>query len=241
MSALSSTLAVLRVRPSRVPLRAIVRRLDDVLTGSLLLTSLTIACVGAAMCDQAAAQALRLLGDQSFIGPEYIVLGFEEFGPLIIAVTLAARVGAGFAAELATLTSEETLDAMELYGDRPHETLLAPMAIACTLGAAALGLLSTIVWETAGALTMQLRHGTSPFTFFHPEAVKPVSVVICLVKNSSFGLLVFVAATTAGLSARGGADEVGAATARAVVMGVLFCLAMDLLVNVVAFRLGVHS
>lgn len=228
-----NALAVLRVSPLRVPWPATVRRLDDVLAGSLPLTAVAVACVGAAMCDQAAAQALRLLGDQSFIGPEYIVLGFEEFGPLVVSVVLASRVGAGFAAEVATLASEETLDAMDLYGEDPAARVLAPMLVACVVGGAALGLLSTIFWEIAGAATMQLRHGVNPFSFFHPEAVKLHSVVLCVVKNGSFGALVYFAALRAGLDAKGGSEEVGAATTRAVVLGVLYCLAMDLFVNVV--------
>lgn len=227
--------AALLVHPRRVPLTAIVARLDDVLTGSLALTIVAVGCVGAAMCDQAAAQALRLLGDQSFIGPEYIVLGFEEFGPLVVAVVLASRVGAGFAAEVATLQSEETLDALALYGEDPGARVLAPMLYACVIGGAALGLLATVFWEVAGALTMQLRYGINPLSFFRPDAVKLHSLVLCLVKNASFGALVYGAALHAGLAAQGGAEEVGAATTRGVVLGVIGCLAFDLLVNLAWF------
>lgn len=229
---LVETLGVLVLRPWTVPWRAIVSRLDEVLWGSAFLVTVTVMCVGAAMCDQAAVQAIRLLGDQSFIGPEYIVLGFEEFGPLVVAITLAARVGAGFAAEVATLTSEQTLDALEVFGGAPAEERLAPMGIALVIGGACLGLLSSVTWEIAGTLTMWLRHGVNPGTFFHPEAVKLHSLVLLVLKGSIMGGLVFVGALAAGLRARGGAEEVGIATTKAGVLSLVLVLGANLALDV---------
>lgn len=221
--------------PWRTSFAAIFRRLDEVLWGSFWGVMVTVGAVGAAMCDQAAAQALRLLGDQSFIGPEYIVLGFEEFGPLVVALTLATRVGAGFAAEVAVAQGDETLDAMRLYGLSPETTRLAPMGIACTLGGACLGILATAVWESAGMITMWLRYGINPYTFFHPEAIEVHSVVLCLVKNASMGALVFVTALFAGLRAKAGSESVGNATTQAVVWGLIAVLAANFGIDVVWF------
>lgn len=221
--------------PWRIPLGAIWQRLDEVLWGSFWGVMITVGAVGAAMCDQAAAQALRLLGDQSFIGPEYIVLGFEEFGPLVVALTLATRVGAGFAAEVAVAQGDETLDAMRLYGLAPETLRLAPMGVACTVGGACLGVLATAVWESTGMLTMWLRYGISPHTFFHPEAIHMHSVVLCLVKNASMGALVFVAALLAGLRAKAGSEAVGHATTQAVVWGLIAVLSANFTVDVLWF------
>ena len=210
--------------PWRLPARALLQRFDEVVPRSLPLVVVTVAAVGCALADQAARQALRLLGDQSFIGPEYIVLGVEEFGPLVVALTLSQRVGAGFAAEVATLQSEDTLDAMALFGERPALRLLAPMAVALVLGAVALGMLGVVAWELSGMATLLMRSGVSPFTFFHPEAVRADGVVMLVAKCAASGAIVFAAATHAGLAARGGALAVGRAATRAVVSGVLGCL-----------------
>ena len=221
----------------RVPGHVVVERLDVVLSGSLPMIVATIACVGAAMCDQAAAQAIRLIGDQHFVGPEYLKLGFEELGPLMVALTLAARVGAGFAAEIATLASEDTLDAKALYGADPAAQILAPMGIALVIGATGIGLLSTVIWEVAGIATAALRYGVNPLTFFSLEAITLRSVVLCVVKNASFGALIFAGALWAGLQAKRGAEAVGDATTRAVVIGVALSLVADLLIDIVAFLL----
>ncbi|MFZ9888603.1 MAG: ABC transporter permease [Myxococcota bacterium] len=223
-SRLLTSLTLVLLRPQQLSWLDIVRRLDETLVGSLFLVTATVACVGAAMCDQAAAQALRFVGDQSFIGPEYIVLGFEEFGPLVVAITLSARIGAGFAAEVATLTSEQTLDALELFSLRPVETRLAPMGLALVAGGVCLGLVSAVTWELSGMLTMWLRYGMNPFTFFHPEAIQVHSLVLLVVKCACMSGAIFIASLHAGLSARGGAEEVGDATTRAGVQSFLWVL-----------------
>ncbi len=219
----------------RLPARAVLQRLDEVVARSVPLVVVTVAAVGCALADQAARQALRLLGDQSFIGPEYIVLGVEEFGPLVVALTLSLRVGAGFAAEVATLQSESTLDAMALFGEEPARRVLAPMAVALVLGAVALGLLGFVAWELSGMATLLLRSGVSPFTFFHPEAVRAAGVALLVVKCAAAGAIVFAAATRAGLAARGGAVAVGEAATRAVVGAVLGCLLMSAALDMLIF------
>lgn len=198
----------------------------------MLLVFVAIAFVGAAMADQAASQAMRLLGDLSFIGPEYIVLGFEEYGPLVVALTFSARVGAGFAAEVATLKSEETLDAMEVCGTDLAASRFAPMGVACVGGCLALGLLAVVAWEAAGIAVMVARHGVNPFTFFRPDAIAFHSVLLCVIKNAGFGALVFGAALLAGLRAKSGAEAVGVATTQAVVFGLVLTLAFNLLVDI---------
>lgn len=240
-TALSTTLPTLgqatraALAPWRLPLGAVLQRFDEVVPRSAPLVVVTVAAVGCALADQAARQALRLLGDQSFIGPEYIVLGVEEFGPLVVALTLSLRVGAGFAAEVATLQSESTLDAMALFGEEPARRVLAPMGFALLLGAVALGLLGFVAWELAGMVTLMLRSGVSPFTFFHPEAVRGAGVVLMVVKCAAAGAIVFATATRAGLGARGGAVAVGDAATKAVVSAVLGCLLMSAALDMLYF------
>ena len=222
---------------ARVPLVRVIDRLDDVVVGSLLLVIVTVACVGAAIADQAVQQAMRLLGDHSFVRAEYIVLGLEEFGPLLVALTLTARLGAGFAAEVATLQSEGTLDAAWLYRLDPARHTLAPMGVALVVGAAVLGLFTACTWELAGIATVVLRHGDTARTFFRPDAIGLHSVVLCVLKNSTFGALVFLTSLSSGLRARAGAEEVGRATTRAVVAGVVSCLLANLAIDIAWFKL----
>jgi phospholipid/cholesterol/gamma-HCH transport system permease protein len=229
--------AVLALRaPHQAPVAETVERLFDVVAGSLLLVLAVVAGVSAAMADQAARQALRLIGDQSFIGPEVIVLGVQEFGPLLVALVLAARVGAGFAAELSTLAVEGTLQADALFGLDPVRRRLLPMAVACVVGCVVLGALAMVVWEMAGMAALWLRFSVNPFTFFHPEAVAPAMLLQHLAKTTLFGLCVWAAAVHAALHAPTHGD-VGRATTAAVVSGTVAVLLVNLIVDVGWFLL----
>ena len=155
------------------------------------------------------------------IGPEYIVLGVQEFGPLMVCITLAMRVGAGFSAELAALSAEQTLGALQLFKTDPVKRLLTPMAVALPLGAVALGLIGIVVWELCGIVTLMLRSQVNPFTFLHPEAVTSSMLVLSLAKTASFGVLIYLGAATAALRASAvssGSEAVGRATQHAVVL-----------------------
>ena len=77
--------------------RAFIHRLYQVGNRSFWIVAGVTFFTGAALCQQAATQAMQLLGDQSIIGPEYIVLAFKSFGPLVVALALMSKVGAAFA------------------------------------------------------------------------------------------------------------------------------------------------
>ena len=103
------------------------RRLEQVGIGAFGIVTGVTFFAGAAFCQQAAFQAQALLGDQSFIGPEYIVLAFKSFGPLVVALALMSKVGAAFAAEVALMRQNQSLEALVLYRQSPGARRFAPM------------------------------------------------------------------------------------------------------------------
>jgi phospholipid/cholesterol/gamma-HCH transport system permease protein len=218
-----------------VPARLdVLRRLDDVVWGSLLLVSAAASMVGAAMADQAGRQAMRLLGDQSFIGLEYPVLGVQEFCPLVTAIVLAQRVGAGFSAELSSLIADGTWDAQLLYDTRPVQRRVVPMACALPIGTLVLTVVAVVVWEIGGVAVMLLRSNINPITFVHPEVVTPSLLALLCAKSLVFGACIFAGSFSAALTTRDHGD-VGKATTDAVVRSTLLCLLVNLVFDVLWF------
>jgi phospholipid/cholesterol/gamma-HCH transport system permease protein len=211
--------------------RLLLRRLDEVVWGSLLLVTVSVGCIGAAMADQAGRQAMRLLGDQSFIGLEYPVLGVQEFCPLVVALVLALRIGAGFSAELASLRADDTFDALTVMGLRPWRTRIVPMLVALPLGAVVLSLTSVLSWEAAGVLVMLGRSGINPFTFVHPEVLSPSLLLLLCAKSAAFGASVGAGATVAAMGSVLPGD-VGQTVTRGVVLGTLCALTVNLVFDV---------
>lgn len=206
-------------------------RLDEVLAGSLLLALVSVGCIGAAMADQAGRQAMRLLGDQSFIGLEYPVLGVQEFCPLVVALVLALRVGAGFTAELATLRADDTFDALVVAGARPWRTRVLPMVLALPPGAVALSLVALLGWEAAGVVVMLGRSGVNPFTFIHLEVVTAPLLALLVAKSFAFGLCVAAGAVVAAMGPQR-PGELGVVVTRGVVTGTLLILGVNLVFDV---------
>jgi phospholipid/cholesterol/gamma-HCH transport system permease protein len=197
----------------------------------LVLVLVAVSGIGAAMADQAGRQAMRLLGDQSFVGVEYPVLGLQEFCPLVVALVLALRVGAGFTAELATLRRDDTFDALVVAGAHPWRTRILPMALALPPGTLALTVVALVAWEAAGVLVVLGRSGINPFTFFHPEVVTSSLLALLVAKSLVFGVCIGAGAIIAAMAPlRPG--EPGVTVTRGVVLGTLFTLGANLVFDV---------
>lgn len=152
-----------------------------------------------------------------------------ELGPVLTGLALAGRVGANIAAELGTMKVTEQVDALETLAYDRHAYLTVPRVLAgglmfpvVTAFAVAVGLVSG--WLTAINLldlsTPEFLKGLKLFYRFK-------DIWFGLVKAASFGVAVTLAGCLVGLSARGGAEGVGRAATRAVVLGCEAILVLD--------------
>ena len=152
-----------------------------------------------------------------------------ELGPVLTGLALAGRVGANVAAELGTMRVTEQVDALETLAYDPISNLVVPRVLAATLMfpfvvslAMAMGVFSG--WLTAVNLldlsTVEFVRGLK--LFFRGK-----DVWFGLVKSASFGLTISLVGCVMGLSADRGAEAVGRATTRAVVVSVMLILVLD--------------
>ena len=81
-------------------------------------------------------QTHRLLvanGAESALPSFLAVAVVVEIGPILAGVLVAGRMGAGLAAELASMKLNEEIEARIVLGADPVPSLVAPRAIACAL------------------------------------------------------------------------------------------------------------
>jgi phospholipid/cholesterol/gamma-HCH transport system permease protein len=152
-----------------------------------------------------------------------------ELGPVLTGMALAGRVGANVAAELGTMRVTEQIDALETLAISPHAYLVTPRVLAATLMfpvvtamAMAVGVLSG--WFTAVNI---LDLSSAEFLRGAQQFYKVKDIWFGLVKSASFGTAVATMGCFQGLHARGGAEGVGKATTRAVVLGCQAILVLD--------------
>lgn len=208
--------------------RELLRGLAHFGYGTLPLALLVATITGATVVVQTGVYAERF-GARAFMGwaSGYAVLW--EFGPLILGLMMAARVGARNAAELATLRVGGQLEGLEGISLDPFALLVAPRVVAMTISSALLASVMFVVaiaLEAVSALVL-LSLPVRVFTGSFAERITTGDLTAGVVKTTAFGLAIALVSTAVGLSARGGARAVGRAAAAAVVYGAGAIFALD--------------
>ncbi len=189
-----------------------------------------MAFFGAVLVTIAHAQASKLVGNISVLGPAYFELLVREFGPVVSAMLTAARAGASHSAELSTMSVNEQVEALEMSAGDPHADLVAPRVVAGMVGVPLLCVLGTLAATASAVGTVTWVFELDGRAFMDPRYVDGWDVLAGLIKAVGCGLYIPLAAAVAGLSASGGAEAVGEATTRGVVTASIGCLLIDLLV-----------
>jgi phospholipid/cholesterol/gamma-HCH transport system permease protein len=202
---------------------------------SVPLVLLTGLFSGMVLAYQTANQLLRL-GGEAFVGGLIAVSMAREAAPVFAAVTVAGRVGAGFAAELGTMVVTEQVDALTVMGTDPLEYLVVPRALALLAMLPVLVMLANVV-GSLGGYVVSVAVGVPGSVYV--ESVRRFldlhDVVGGLVKSAAFGLLIALVACHKGLRASGGALGVGQATTGAVVAAIAGVLAANYFLDVLLF------
>jgi len=158
---------------------------------------------------------------------------FWEFGPLLMGLMMAGRVGARNASELATLKVGGQLEGLRGVSLEPFQLLVVPRFLGTLISIVALSAVSfacALFWEALAALWIL----KLPFRVFFGnlgDMLDPLDLLGGLVKAFVFGCGIALVSTTAGLKAEGGAKAVGEAAAGAVVQGAAAVFFLDLLVT----------
>jgi phospholipid/cholesterol/gamma-HCH transport system permease protein len=152
-----------------------------------------------------------------------------ELAPVLTALMLAGRAGAGMATELGTMRITEQIDALESMAVNPIQFLILPRLIAGMLMAPILTLVFFII-GMGGAyfvavITLGVDHGQ--FVYNAENLLEPSDVAQGLFKALVFGLLISLIGCYQGYHASGGGRGVGIGTTRAVVIGSVSVLILD--------------
>jgi phospholipid/cholesterol/gamma-HCH transport system permease protein len=171
-------------------------------------------------------QTRRLLTQYSLeaAGPSILsVAVVDETGPMLAGVLVAGRMGAGLAAEMASMVLTEELDARSVLGASPLRTLVAPRVIACALAVPLLTVMIDVS-AVAGGLTAEMVGGNLTARLFCDRALdflKLEDVIPATVKTSVFGLLIGLIGCWTGMNADRSTEAVGHAATRGVVRSML--------------------
>jgi phospholipid/cholesterol/gamma-HCH transport system permease protein len=223
----------------RIDTRTLIEQIDEIGLASLSVATLTAIFSSMVMSVQFAVQMGRF-GAKAWVGNVVALSLVRELGPVLTALMVGGRVGAGIAAELGSMNVTEQVDALRSMGADPVETLVVPRVVAAilvmpllTAFADALGIVGSmlITWVTSDV----------NMTYFFSAMVQAVGIndyAGGLVKTLFFGLLIGLIACYQGLTTTGGTEGVGRATTRTVVISSISVLISDFILTNILLRFG---
>lgn len=178
--------------------------------------------------------SMENFGAQSMI-PQAVSYGlFTDVGPLLAALLISGRVGAGIGAELAGMRVTEQIDALEALAIDSFKYLVVTRVVACVIAMPILTLLLNFSGLLGGMVSDLLALHMSMRLFLN-DAFSTMSwsnYIPPVVKTVVFGFIIGTLSCYLGYTARQGAAGVGRASKRSVVLSSLLVI----LVNVILVK-----
>ncbi len=174
--------------------------------------------------------------------PELVVIAqFRELGPLVTAIVVAGRSGAGLASELATMQVSEEIDALRSMGFNPVSWLVVPRCLALVATVPLLTWIGDVLALGGGLLATIASTDMTPRAYVLGTAdhITGAHFLNGMIKTPFLGLIIGLIACGQGLAARGGAAAVGARTTTAVVMAIFGVIVISALFTLFFTLLGI--
>jgi phospholipid/cholesterol/gamma-HCH transport system permease protein len=173
--------------------------------------------------------AFRQFGLESFAGGTTGKALALELAPVLTALMMAGRAGAGIATEIGTMRISEQIDALESMAVNPIQFLVLPRIIAGMIVAPMLTLLFFVIGMSGAYLIAVIGQGVDhgQFVANTRDILERIDVIQGLLKSLVFGFVVILIGCYQGFYATGGGRGVGIGTTRAVVLGSASVLVLD--------------
>ena len=217
----------------------LLRQVDQTGPLSLPIVALTCFLVGLMLAYMGGAQ-LDKMGALTFIADIVTVGMVRELAGLMTGMILAGRVGASFAAQLATMQAGEEIDALRVLGVNPIDHLVLPRLLALVLVAPIIMAYASLVGVLAGLVPATLVYGVPAAEYLHRslQALTWTHLWIGVFKCTLYAALLSLAGCREGLHAGRDAQAVGLATTSGVVKGLVWIIAAACITTVALQALG---
>jgi len=216
--------------------QSIVQQMVFVGLSSVVIVFFVDIFTGIVLAMQTAYQ-LQKMGGEIYVASLVAVSLCRELGPVLTALVVAGRAGSAIAAELGTMKVTEQIEALETMAINPTRFLAVPRFLALCLMQpclTVLGNLSGILggW-IIGVTTLNINSDLYMQTTFKYLELKDINTG--LIKSFVFGIIIALIGCYEGLNARGGAEGVGRATTRSVVISFILIILADCVLTAIFY------
>jgi phospholipid/cholesterol/gamma-HCH transport system permease protein len=186
------------------------------------------------------AYQLARFGAKEYAGNAVGVTLARELGPVMTALMVGGRVGAGIAAELGSMSVTEQVDAIRALGADPVKKLVVPRVLATLLVMPMMSSIAVVLGVIAGAAVAALDPDVH-FSYFLSSALRSTTLPDFLsgaVKTLFFAYNIAIVSCYLGLRTRGGTVGVGRSTTETVVITSVITLVADFFLTKLFLALG---
>jgi phospholipid/cholesterol/gamma-HCH transport system permease protein len=220
----------LATRPSSVDWRSLPRLIQEIGADALPVTSAANLLVGLIIGFLGVSQLGRF-GAVARVPELVVVAHLRELGPLVTAIVVAGRSGAGLASEIATMKVSEEIDALRSLGFDPVRWLVVPRCLALVVTLPLLTWIGDVLALVGGLVATVVTTQMTPRAYIlaTADALTVSHLFTGLIKSPFLALAIGMIACGQGLLTRGGAAAVGARTTTAVVLAIFSVIAVSAL------------
>jgi len=213
-----------------VRMSAVIRQMREIGADALPIVALLGFTVGLMLGIQFIA-SLSEFGAQSQVVIAVAKSVTREFGALITAILVAGRSGSALAARIGSMSVSQEVDALAVIGIEPVRYLVAPALIAMLVMLPALTIFANAVAIFGAALYSAPALNVTPIAYLLQtlSLLTPGDVWQGLSKSVVFALLITLIGVSTGFAVTGGAEGVGRATTRSVVLSICWIIVVDMI------------
>ncbi len=199
------------------------------------LTGLTMAFVGSVQLEKFNAKI--------YVADLVSLAMVREMGALMVAIVMAGRTGAAFAAEIGNMKLNEEIDSLRTFGISPIDFLVMPRTLALFLMTPLLTLYADVVGMLGGLTVGTQVMDFSVLHYFEQTQAALSSmweVFSGLLKSLFFGLIIGLVGCYKGLNAGSNSASLGKAVTSAVVLSVTLIVVCDALFEILFSHLDLR-
>jgi len=191
------------------------------------LTGLTMAFVGSVQLEKFNAKI--------YVADLVCLAMVREMGALMVAIIMAGRTGAAFAAEIGSMKLNEEIDSLRTFGISPMEFLIIPRTLSLLIMIPLLTIYADVVGILGGLVVGTMVMDFSVIHYFEQTQVALQSmweVYSGLLKSVVFGLIIGLVGCYKGMHSGNDSASLGRAVTASVVVAVTIIVVVDAMFEV---------
>jgi len=208
---------------------AIVKEAMQIGVGAIPIAALLCFSVGVMLAIQGI-ETLKTYGAESKVVIGIALSVTREFSPLIVGILVAGRSGSAITARIGSMQEAQEIDALRVIGINPIRYLAAPLFVAMLIAVPCLTIIGDLMGIMGGAVYAAVDLNISIGVYMEQSlaALSVNDVVQGLIKSLVFATIIVLVGVINGFQVKGGAEGVGQATTRSVVMAISFIVIADM-------------